>query len=385
MHIGYSRRNRVELIRGGKPYFERLEQLIQTSSHSVHLQFYIFENDETGDRIIQKLKSAAARGVQVYVHLDGYASAGLTNRRLTEMRTAGIQVKWFEPLLRSSHFYIGRRLHHKIVVADGVKLLIGGLNICDRYNDLPNAPAWLDLAAYLEGETAYIAYHQCRAIWGEKELPARIDWNAVDQCCAQIEKAQQKDCRLRYNDWVRRKREITRSYLEQFQQAEKEILICCSYFLPGPLLRNKLAQALKRKVRIRVILTGISDVPFAKPAERYLYRWMLDKGIEIYEYQSNILHAKASTIDDQWTTIGSYNLNEISALASLEANLDVRDRDFARSTRILLEQLIQQDCRQIHRNEVKHRYGFFTRMGQRLSYYLIHAVLWIFTFYFRQE
>lgn len=385
MHIGYSNRNRVELIRGGKPYFERLEELIQTSSHSIHLQFYIFENDETGDRIIQKLKSAAARGVQVYVHLDAYASAGLTNRRATEMRSAGIQVKWFEPLLRSSHFYIGRRLHHKIVVADGVKLLIGGLNICDRYNDLPNAPAWLDLAAYLEGETAYIAYHQCRAMWGETTLPARIDWNAVDQCCVQIEKAQQKDCRLRYNDWVRRKREITRSYLEQFQQAEKEILICCSYFLPGPLLRNKLAQALKRKVRIRVILTGISDVPFAKPAERYLYRWMLDRGIEIYEYQSNILHAKASTIDDRWTTIGSYNLNEISALASLEANLDVRDRDFAVSTRILLEQIIQKDCRQIQWNEVKHRYGLFTRMGQRISYYLIHAVLWVFTFYFRQE
>jgi len=385
MHQGYSPRNRVELVRGGKPFFERLEEMIRTCTHSLHLQFYIFESDATGDRTIEALKAAATRGVQVFLHLDAYASSGLDNRRIAEMRANGIQIKWFEPLLRSTHFYVGRRLHHKIVVADGVKMLIGGLNICDRYNDLPGSPAWLDLAAYLEGETAYLAYHQCRTLWGEQELPSRIHWTSIDAFCDQILSTQRIDCRLRYNDWVRQKRQITRSYLEQFQQAEKEILICCSYFLPGPLLRQKLAQAPKRNVRVRVILTGISDVPFAKSAERYLYRWMLNRGIEIYEYQSNVLHAKVSTIDDRWTTIGSYNLNEVSALASLEANLDVRDRDFAISTRLLLEQIIQKDCRSIKLEEIKHRYGLFSRLGQRLSYYLIHAILWLFTFYFRQE
>lgn len=385
MHIGYSARNRVELIRGGKPYFERLKQLIRNSTHCLHFQFYIFESDETGDQTIRELRAAAERGVQVYVHLDAYASAGLDNRRIASLRASGVQIKWFEPLLRSTHFYVGRRLHHKIVVADGINMLIGGLNICDRYNDLPGSSAWFDMAAYLEGETAYIAYHQCRLLWGEKELPARIEWPSIDAFCDRILPAQRKDCRLRYNDWVHRKREITRSYLEQFQQAEKEILICCSYFLPGTLLRKKLAQALKRDVRIRVILTGVSDVPFAKSAERYLYRWMLERGVQIFEYQSNILHAKVSTVDDRWTTIGSYNLNEISALASLEANLDVRDRDFAFSTRILLEQIIEKDCKPIQLKEVEHRYGFFSRIQQRFAYYLIHAVLRLFTFYFRQE
>jgi hypothetical protein len=91
--------------------------------------------------------------------------------------------------------------------------------------NLPGSPAWLDLAAYLEGETAYLAYHQCRTLWGEQELPSRIHWTSIDAFCDQILSTQRIDCRLRYNDWVRQKRQITRSYLEQFQQAEKEILI----------------------------------------------------------------------------------------------------------------------------------------------------------------
>jgi len=385
MHIGYSPRNRVELIRGGRPYFTRLEQLIRESNRSLHLQFYIFEPDATGDRVIDQLKAAATRGVHVHLHLDAYASAGLDNKRIADMRAAGIEIKWFEPLLRSTRFYVGRRMHHKIVVADGIKLLIGGLNICDRYNDMPDAPAWFDLAAYLEGETAYIAYHQCRSLWGEKELPTRIEWPSIDTFCEAILKPQQKECRLRYNDWVRRKREITRSYLEQFQLAEKNILICCSYFLPGRLLRKKIDQARKRNVRIRLILTGVSDVPLAKAAERHLYRWMLERGIEIYEYQSNVLHAKVATVDDRWTTIGSYNVNEISALASLEANLDVRDLNFAVVTRMMLEDIIRTQCKRIDPIAHEQQAGFFQRLGQRISFFIIHAVLRLFTFYFRQE
>lgn len=385
MHIGYSPRNRVELIRGGKPYFIRLQQLIQEAKHSIHLQFYIFEPDGTGDEVIKLLSTAATKGVQVFLHLDAYASAHLDKKRVEKLRTAGVRVKWFEPLLRSTRFYVGRRLHHKIVVVDGMKLLIGGLNICDRYNDLPNEPAWFDLAAYLEGETGYLAYHQCRRLWGEKDLPPRIEWQSIDAFCDTIQKAQQKECRIRYNDWVRSKREITRSYLEQFQSAEKNMLICCSYFLPGRLLRKKITQARKRNVRIRVILTGVSDVPLAKAAERYLYSWMLDRGIEIYEYQSNVLHAKVATVDDKWTTIGSYNLNEISALASLEANLDVRDKNFAVVTRMLLEDTIRNDCKRIDPIAYAAYAGFFQQIAQRISFYIIHAVLRLFTFYFRQE
>lgn len=385
MHIGYSPRNRVELIRGGRTYFTRLEQLIREAQHSIHFQFYIFEPDETGDRVIEQLSNAASRGVNIFLHLDAYASSNLDRMRVEKLRASGVRVKWFEPLLRSTRFYVGRRLHHKIIVVDGVKLLIGGLNICDRYNDLPNEPAWFDLAAYLEGETAYIAYHQCRSVWGEKDLPARIEWKFIDAMCDSIPEAQQKACRIRYNDWVRRKREITRSYLEQFQAAEKNMLICCSYFLPGRLLRRKISQARTRNVRIRVILTGVSDVPLAKAAERYLYRWMLDRGIEIYEYQSNVLHAKVATVDDKWTTIGSYNVNEISALASLEANLDVRDKNFAVVTRMLLEDTIRNDCKRIDPIAYAAYSGFLQQIGQRISFYIIHAVLRLFTFYFRQE
>jgi len=118
MHIGYSPRNRVELIRGGKPYFERLASMIQGAKTSLHLQFYIFEPDHTGDRIIELLCAAGKQNIAVHLHLDAYASARLDNKRVEKLRAAGVAVKWCEPLLRSTRFYVGRRLHHKIVVAD---------------------------------------------------------------------------------------------------------------------------------------------------------------------------------------------------------------------------------------------------------------------------
>src|SRR6185436_3394103 len=96
----YTTRNKVTLIRGGKEYFDTLVGMIDRSKESVHLQFYIFDDDQTGRMIITALKAAAGRGVLVFLHIDAYASQGLSKRTITEMKEAGIKVKRFEPLLR---------------------------------------------------------------------------------------------------------------------------------------------------------------------------------------------------------------------------------------------------------------------------------------------
>ena len=114
--MGYSARNRVQLVKGGRDYFLLLKKLINKATHSIHLQFYIFLDDETGKEIIEALKSAARRGVAVHLQLDAYASQGLHQKSVQELRNNGVSVKWFEPLFKSKHFYFGRRLHHKVVV-----------------------------------------------------------------------------------------------------------------------------------------------------------------------------------------------------------------------------------------------------------------------------
>jgi len=125
-----------------------MKELIDEAKQTIYLQYYIFEDDETGMEVITALKAAKKRGVSVFLHIDAYASQGLSKRSIAGMKAAGIYVKRFQPLLRSRHFYFGRRLHHKVVVADGIRASVGGVNVSNRYNDMPGEPAWLDMALY---------------------------------------------------------------------------------------------------------------------------------------------------------------------------------------------------------------------------------------------
>ncbi len=382
---GYSYRNRVKLIKGGSNFFNLLQELIAKADKTIHLQFYIFLDDETGTFVMEALKAAARRGVIVYLHLDGYASQALPKRCVIDMRTAGVNVKWFEPFYRSRHFYFGRRLHHKVVVVDGIYSLVGGLNVCNRYNDMPDEPAWLDMAIYCEGEASFVLNKSCYEIWGDKKIIPPVNWDVIDKFCQQIPPGEQIQTRMRRNDWVKRKREIWRSYLDMFYKAEKHITIMCSYFLPGRLFRRKLTQAARRGVKIRVILAGTSDIMMAKHAERYLYEWLFKNNIEIFEYQDTVLHAKVATYDSNWTTVGSYNVNNISAYASLELNMEVNDNSFALLTENMLDDIITKHCKKITRENYTASTHLFRRLWQRFCYSFINNTLNLVTFYFKQE
>lgn len=359
--------------------------MISGARHTLYLQFYIFLDDDTGQQVIDALCAAAQRGVAVFLHLDGYASQSLHRRSIQHMREQGIRFKWFEPLLRSRRFYFGRRLHHKVAVADSCYALVGGVNVCDRYNDLPDDPAWLDMAILVEGELAHSLELVCQELWGQRKewvkTPEKVWVDHADSIPVQ----ERSLARVIRNDWVKRKMEIWGAYLHQFNQSQQEITIMCSYFLPGRLYRRKLAQATKRGVKVRVILAGISDIMIAKHAERYLYRWLLKNKIEVYEYQRTVLHAKVSIADGSWTTVGSYNVNNISAYASLELNIEVEDPRFATSTRKTLDQIIEQDCQKITLENYEAHTTWLKRFWQRTCYRFINNVLNLFTFYFRQE
>ncbi|MES1217809.1 MAG: phospholipase D-like domain-containing protein, partial [Bacteroidota bacterium] len=151
---GYTSINRVSLIRGGKEYFDTLVRLINTAKESIHIQSYIFDDDTTGSMIADALKKACERKVEVYVLADGYASQVMSKSFIKDLKKAGIHFRFFEPFFKSTHFYFGRRMHHKISVFDARYALVGGVNIADRYNDLQGKPAWLDFAIYAEGEIA---------------------------------------------------------------------------------------------------------------------------------------------------------------------------------------------------------------------------------------
>jgi cardiolipin synthase A/B len=159
----------------------------------------------------------------------------------------------------------------------------------------------------------------------------------------------------------------------------------CSYFLPGKKIRKQIILAIQRGVKIRIIAAGVSDIVMAKSAERWLYDWLLRNKIELYEYQKTVLHGKLGVCDDEWMTIGSYNINNISAYASIELNLNVENADFTKGVREKLDQIISKDCILITmENHVKTK-NIFKQFGRWFSYGFFRTVFYMFTFYFKQH
>ena len=366
----------VRLVRSGSEFFELLEGMIHGAGHFIHVQTYIFKEDETGLRITRALVQAAERGVKVYLLLDGYASQGLSEQFLNKLEESGIFFKYFDPLLKSKYFYFGRRLHHKLVVIDGVEALVGGINISDNYNDTFLGAAWLDWALYVEGEPVREIQQVCERRT-QTSPPGRALMIRDDQPVCPVN--------VRINDWVRGKRQITNGYLRMMQNAESRITIMSSYFLPGKALRRQLVAAIQRGIRVRVVLAGISDVRFAKYAERYMYDWLLRNGIEVYEYQPRILHAKLAVCDGKWLTVGSYNVNNISAYASIELNLEIKNTPFAQNAERRIDKIIERDCVQITEEVLHRKFGLVGRFLQRSAYDIFRILLFLFTFYFKQR
>lgn len=380
---GYTRFNAVKLIHGGAEYFELMLHLIRTAQHSIHLQVYIYDEDETGRAVADALMAAARRGIPVYLVADGYASQDLTRPFLESLRNAGVHFRFFEPVLKSQHFYFGRRLHHKVLVTDAQHCLVGGINISDKYNAGTEWPAWLDWALYAEGEVAIPLWKVCLDIWARTPR----EFRRLRKLQLRDTQPPSSDCplRVRRNDWVQRRNQITRSYLHMLQDAQEEIIIMSSYFLPGRVLRRNLYKAARRGVKIRLVLAGVSDIKLAKHAERYIYRRMLKRNITIYEYRKTILHGKLATYDGKWATIGSYNVNNISTFASIELNIDILQDEFAGLLQKELEQIMEEDCILITDEIYRTQYHFFQRLLQRLSYEAFRLMFFLFTFYFKQR
>ncbi len=377
--------NKVTLIRGGTAYFELLVKLMDLAEDTVHLQVYIYDDDETGRLIMEAMAGAVKRGVKVYLLADGYASQALPEAFIEEMKTAGIHFRFFEPLFKSSSFYFGRRLHHKIMVTDNLYALVGGINISNRYNDMPDQPAWLDFALLTEGDIVKDLCELCQQTWKGLKRERWVETCYPGKLAGQLPPGEVAEVRMRRNDWVGGKKQISRTYFEMLVTAEKEVSILCSYFLPGRTMRKAIKKAIRRGVTIKVIMAGKSDLPVAKNAERFMYDWLLRYKVAIYEYQQNVLHGKIAVCDKKWITIGSYNINDISAYASIELNLDVKNEAFASHVSETLKVIIENDCLPITSETLLLNRNIFSRLLRWGSFRLFRIGFYMFTFYFRQR
>jgi cardiolipin synthase len=358
----------ITLVHSGEDYFCYLEQLITYSKAEIHIQTYIFQNDVIGKKIIEALKEAALRNVKIYILIDGFGSFSFPEKLITNLKQFGINIRTFSPFFSANSIYLGRRLHHKIIVVDSKIALIGGINIADKYLGTKTSEPWLDYAVLLKDDKiAKSLTKVCNDIYNRKQRINRTKIKSVFQEFEEI------SINILQNDFLKRKSEISNEYIKSIRNSKNEIIIVGSYFLPGKKLINALKLASRNNVKIKLILSGISDLPMARRASCHLYTKLLRHNIDLFEWKKSILHGKAAVIDNQWTTIGSFNLNNLSSYASIEMNVGINSTEFSNQFKLHLEEIMGQ-CEIITSDNFKLKNGLFSKFNNWLSYWITRII-----------
>jgi cardiolipin synthase len=360
--------------RGGKAFFDELAGLIDSARQEIHFQVYLIDPDETGWFIMDRLMAAAQRGVTVYLVVDDFGAGKLTEATTNKLEASGIIFKRFEPYFMTGKYYVGRRMHQKVVVIDERIAVVGGMNVADRYRGTPDQPAWLDYAVRVEGPVCVQLAKACLRVMERQFLPAAPRWPNILKRGGRLD-PDKTWVRIRKNDWLRNRREITSGYNRAVRNARHTITIVGGYFLPGLHFRRLLAAASRRGVAIRIILTRFSDVPVVKYASDFLYGWLLRNKIRIYESKEAMVHGKVAIVDDLWVTVGSYNQNHLSAYLSLELNLDIVNREFAAGFHRHLLEVIDHECAEVTYDSYERRAGWYTKLRRWVSYQLVRLSL----------
>lgn len=356
----------VRLIHSGTNYFDTLEMIINNAEHTLHFQTYIFDADETGLRIARALQAAAQRGVEVYVVLDGFGSANLSKKFISDLTDTGVKFRYFSSLFSFQNIYIGRRLHHKVIVVDSKTALIGGINISDKYRGTLTELPWLDYAILVKGNACEQVDKICERIY-RKQFGLRILFKKPVQ---QSYTEGNILISFRQNDRLRKKNQICSGYIRAIIDSKESVIIVGSYFLPGRRLRKALETAAKNDVKIKIILSGISDIPMFRLATSYLYGYLHKHNIEIYEWEKSVLHGKVAVVDSRWTTIGSFNMNHLSAHGSIELNVEVLNNNFAKGTEEHLFEIIRNGCTKIEGATI---FSFKTKILGAFAYFLVRT------------
>ncbi|HEX5686428.1 MAG TPA: cardiolipin synthase ClsB [Ideonella sp.] len=354
--------NRVDLLENGEAFFPAVFDAIRHARREVILETFIVFEDKVGQELHEVLLAAARRGVQVDVLVDGFGSADLSPAYVQSLTAVGVRVRTFDPAVRvlGFRFNVLRRMHRKIVVIDGERAFVGGINYsADHLADFgPQAKQdySVELVGPIVGEIHRFvrtaihdpvgdvinAGHGLRAAWGRwhphgpQQSAERAAVNAGSA-----------DALFVRRDNLHHRNDIERYYCIAVRRARKQVLIANAYFFPGYRLLRELRRAAGRGVEVKLVLQGEPDVPIARTAASTLYDYLHGGGVKIYEYCERPLHGKVAVIDDEWSTVGSSNLDPLSLSLNLEANVVLRDKPFAQHLRTRLEHLIERSCKQI--------------------------------------
>ncbi len=351
--------NRVALLRSGGEYFPALVGAIDRAEREVWLETYIYADDEAGRNVTEALMRAAQRGVLVRVLVDGWGARHyLTPAIEKDLQRGGVQLLIYRPEVAPWQFrsHRLRRLHRKLCHVDGRVAFVGGINIIDDMNAPGQKPPRIDFAVRVEGPVLVPIVRTMQRVWAVNELVQfRQGEVPLFPAPRRARRAGGQTAKFVIRDNLRHRHDIEVAYLAAIRTAKAEIVIANSYFFPGIRFRRALIAAAQRGVAVTLLLQARVEYVLLHYASRALYGQLLAAGVRIQEYEQSFLHAKVAVVDGNWATVGSSNIDPYSLLMAREANLVVRDPDFATQLRQELGRMIADGARPVERLDWERR------------------------------
>jgi len=342
---------------------EAMLAAIAGAARSVQFEMYIFDPGPLGERFHEALVAARKRGVRVQVLLDAFGSMGLASHFWNRLMQLGGEVRWFNAFRASERY--GRRNHRKLLVVDSERAIVGGFNVGEEYNGDGVSGGWRDLGLEILGPLAAALEESFAELFTKVDPPAcvfprfrKTPETAVHGC----------HWTLLLSDPGRGHRAFKRALLHDLARARR-VQIICAYFVPTWRLRRALMRVARRGGRVQLILAGRSDIEVSRLASHSLYAKLLRAGVEIYEYQPQILHAKLFLIDHV-VYAGSANLDARSLNINHELMIRIADEKTAVKARAIFEGDLAH-CRSIDAKQWRTSRHLFTRFLEQAAYFLV--------------
>lgn len=328
-----TRRNSVKLLLNGEEKFPEVLEALRDAKHHIHIEYYIYEQDEIGEQIENILIQKANEGVQVRFIYDDFGSPNIKKKTEGKMKKAGIEIYPFQKVL----FYLlanrlNYRNHRKIIVIDGQTAFTGGINVCDKYiNNKSRKLFWRDTHLRIDGPGVFYLQYLFLNDWnfcsGKILQPEKLHFS--------VPAVHKHDCFLQVAasgpDSVQPS--VLYSLLQAIYLARKEILITTPYFIPGDSILEALRIAALSGLSVKLLVPGICDSKLVNAASKSYYEDLLCAGVEIYMYQKGFVHAKTMVTDGNLSIVGTANMDYRSFELNFEVNILVYDQEFSEKLR----------------------------------------------------
>jgi cardiolipin synthase len=337
---------------------------IGTAQQTVRLEMYLFRAGAPGDAFRSALVAAARRGTRVQVLLDAWGSHELPEDYWAPLMHAGGEFRWFNPLMFEQALF---RDHRKLLVCDETAAFAGGFNIGPEYDGDGVASGWRDLGLQITGPIAAELAKSFDTMFAraDQEHPRRMRWWRRQ---AATETRHLPEADLLVETPGLQDNPILHTLLKDLRHA-RQVEIATAYFLPTWRLNRALIGVARAGGRVRLLLPGKTDVAISQLASRTFYTSLLRAGVEIHEYQPQILHAKLIVVDGV-AYVGSANLDQRGLRINYELMLRLPHAALAAEGRAIFEEMLQQS-RFVRLEQWRQQWTFWERLKSRWARFLL--------------